>query len=86
MANGNRYVEAARRDVETLKREFDALRERASGSGRTESDLADTAWNDLQEQWQKLEAAGDTASTELQNAFEDARLRARRVLDSYRSG
>lgn len=81
----DRYVEAARNDFEKLQKEFDEVRQRSTTSSSLDSELVETAWNDLQEQWQKLSAAGETASTELQNSYEEARQRFQKVLDSYRN-
>lgn len=86
-STSDKYVEAARNDVEKLQKEFDNLRQQLSGSSTSnlDSELAETAWNDFQEQWQKLSAAGETASTELRNSYEEARQRFQKVLDSYRN-
>lgn len=82
----DRYVEAARNDFEKLQKEFDEVRQRSTtSSSNLDSELVETAWNDLQEQWQKLSAAGETASTELRNSYEEARQRFQKVLNSYRN-
>jgi len=78
-------VEAARSDLNDLKSRLDDARESLAASGGTKehSETIETAWNNLQTQWQKLQAAGDTASTELRNEFEDAKARFRHVVDTY---
>lgn len=85
-STSDKYVEAARNDVEKLQKEFDDVQQRFTGSSsKLDSELVETAWNDFQEQWRKLSAAGETASTELRNSYEEARQRFQKVLDSYRN-
>jgi ElaB/YqjD/DUF883 family membrane-anchored ribosome-binding protein len=83
----NRYVEAARQDMERLQGELQQVKQQLADRGdkQSESAVLDTAWSDLSDQWQRLQAAGDTASKEAQDAFDGARERVRRVLDSYRN-
>lgn len=84
----NRYVEAARSDFDSMKQEFDKVRDRLATDGdqaKPDSELLDTAWSDLQSQWDKLQKAGNTASSELKEGFNDARDRFQRVLQSYRN-
>jgi ElaB/YqjD/DUF883 family membrane-anchored ribosome-binding protein len=83
----NRYLDAAREDVERLQGELQQVKQQLADRAdkQSESALLDTAWSDLSDQWQRVQAAGDTASKELQDAFDGARERVRRVLDSYRN-
>jgi tRNA A58 N-methylase Trm61 len=85
--NDNRYVEAARQDMERLQGELQQVKQQLADRSdkQSESAVLDTAWSDLSDQWQRLQAAGDTASKEVQDAFDGARERAQRVLDSYRN-
>ncbi|MBK1696207.1 hypothetical protein [Rhodovibrio salinarum] len=83
----NRYLEAARADIDKLQSEFEEVRQNVQNNGASGvSQTLETAWNDLQEHWQKLQAAGDTAPSEVQSGFQDARERFQRILNSYRNG
>lgn len=85
----NRYLEAARSDLDGLKQEFDKVRERLELDGDTSnarSELLDTAWSDLRSQWRKLQASGAAASAETRDAYEEARTHLRKVLDAYHRG
>ncbi|MBB4287591.1 hypothetical protein [Roseospira goensis] len=97
----NRYMQALNQDFDALKQKWDEMRQHvdrkdgssdgangsgANGSGGPDSKLAQTAWDDFQEQSRKMQAAGETASDELRGSYEAARDKVRRIADSYRSG
>ena len=84
----NRYVEAARSDFDRMKQELDKIRASMKTDGdspTSTSEVLETAWQDFQDQWTKLQEAGETASSELQESFNGARDRFQRVLESYRN-
>lgn len=83
----SRYVEAARSDFDRMKQELDKIRASMKADGESpnsNSEVLETAWQDFQDQWAKLQEAGETASSELQEGFNGARDRFQRVLESYR--
>lgn len=95
----NKYVQAAQNDFDALKKSWEDMRHNLSGKGsgngsgngsgsgqdggKPDSRLAETAWNDFQEQSEKLQAAGSAASTELRGSYEAARDKFKKVVDAY---
>ncbi|MBK5910843.1 hypothetical protein CCR85_04965 [Rhodothalassium salexigens] len=87
MAQANdRYLDAAKQDYDRLKAEAQSLKQSITKTDGPDSQLLDTAWADLEDQWQRLQAVGETASEEVQQGFDQGRERLRRVIDSYRQG
>ncbi|MBB4211671.1 hypothetical protein EV659_10522 [Rhodothalassium salexigens DSM 2132] len=87
MAQANdRYLDAAKQDYDRLKGEVQSLKQSITNPDGPDSQLLDTAWADLEDQWQRLQAVGETASEEVQQSFDQGRERLRRVIDSYRQG
>jgi len=85
----DRYIDAARSDLDSMEQELEKVRARLSGDGdasKPDSELLDTVWNDLHTQWRKLQSSGAVASAETRDAYEEARKRFRKVLDAYHQG
>lgn len=88
----NKYVQAAQDDFDALKAKWEEMREQFSdkgngndsGNGGPDSQVAQTAWADFQEQSEKLRSAGSTASSELRGSYEAAREKFKKVVDAYR--
>lgn len=87
----NKYVQAAQQDFENLKASWDDLRRKfadQSGDGPDipDSQVAETAWKDFEEQSEKLRRAGETASAELRESYKVAREKFRKIAEAYRQG
>ncbi|WP_170294946.1 hypothetical protein [Roseospira navarrensis] len=82
----NKYVQAAQEDFDALKRKWSEIRGQSSDNdnGKSDSQVAETAWKDFQDQSEKVRAAGGTASTELRGSYEAARDKFKKVVDAYR--
>ncbi|SDG45190.1 hypothetical protein [Roseospirillum parvum] len=89
-SHDNKYVQAAQQDFDALRQQWDEVRKNFPEPGRggdiPDSRLAETAWNDFQEQSEKLRRAGETASAELRESYKVAREKVRKVVDAYRQG
>ncbi|MQX35851.1 hypothetical protein [Roseospira navarrensis] len=84
----NRYTQAAREDVQALKEKWDDMRQHVPSDGgddTPDSRIADTVWQDFEAQSNTLREAGSNASDETQSAYEAARDKVARIIESDKS-
>jgi len=82
----NKYVEAIKADVDSLKAQWNEMRlamKLKQATGDTfNSEVAETAWNDFETHAANLREAGDNASEDARKAYEEARKKVRGFLRS----